>query len=81
VHTRGLDEVAALDAEKQLWRSFVVDGRADPALGMSYVQRLEEERRSITNMPGAAQGIASSSEALFSRIPGLEDVPVVAYQP
>jgi hypothetical protein len=46
-HARGLDEGAAVEAEKQLWRAFVTAGRADPALGMSYVQRLEEERRRL----------------------------------
>ncbi len=82
-HARGLDEGAALEAEKQLWRAFVGARRADPALGMSYVQRLEEERRRIANVTSrAAESMANSSEALLSRFPvGLDGVPVVGYEP
>ena len=43
-HLRGLDEAAALGAEQTLWRQFVNSGRIDFALGMTYVQRLGEER-------------------------------------
>ena len=82
-HARGLDEAAALGAEKQLWRSFVAAGRAEPALGMSYMQRLEEERCRIAHAtPRAAESMTSSSEALLLRFPvGLDGVPVADYEP
>jgi rhodanese-related sulfurtransferase len=43
-HVGGLDEAAALGAEQTLWRGFVRAGRVEFALGMTYVQKLGDER-------------------------------------
>lgn len=52
-HARGLDERGALAAEQALWRGFVAAGRADPSVGLAYVQRLEEEKRKAAHPPAA----------------------------
>jgi len=50
-HARGLDEHAALAAEQELWRGFVAAGRADPAPGNAYLQKLEEQKRKLEAAP------------------------------
>ena len=44
-HVRGLDERGAIQVEQELWRRLVAAGRVDFALGMTYLRRLDEERR------------------------------------
>jgi hypothetical protein len=44
-HVRGLDERGAIEAEQDLWRRWIAGRRVDVALGMTYLRRLDEERR------------------------------------
>jgi hypothetical protein len=46
-HVHGLDEAGALGAEVTFWRRLVAAGRVDVALGMTYAQKLGDERRQL----------------------------------
>ena len=43
-HIDGADEVAAQEAEEQLWREFIVSQRVDRTRGMRYLALLEKRR-------------------------------------
>ena len=43
-HIDGADEVAAQEAEEQLWREFIVSQRVDRTRGMKYLALLEKRR-------------------------------------
>ena len=43
-HIDGADEVAAQDAEEQLWKEFIVSQRVDRTRGMRYLALLEKRR-------------------------------------
>jgi hypothetical protein len=44
-HIDGADEVAAQEAEEQLWREFIVSQRVDRDRGMRYLALLEKRRK------------------------------------
>jgi hypothetical protein len=43
-HIDGADEVAAQEAEEQLWREFIVSQRVDRTRGMKYLALLKKRR-------------------------------------
>jgi hypothetical protein len=43
-HIDGADEVAAQEAEEQLWREFIVSQRVDRTRGMKYLDLLQKRR-------------------------------------
>lgn len=59
-HAEGADESSALEREQHLWRRLVVARRVDASLGLAYIARLDETKR--TRPPAAGSRAQSSSK-------------------
>ena len=53
-HIDGADEVAAQEAEEQLWREFIVSQRVDRTRGMRYLALLKKRRAPVSRRAGTA---------------------------
>ena len=56
-HLEGLEERAAFEREKALWRRFVADGLVEADVGLAFLGRLAEAQADAAN-PGRPEGAA-----------------------
>ena len=62
-HVRGLDERGAIQAEQDFWRQLIAARRVDAVLGMTYVRRLDDERRQPRQPDDAAAEVSTEQLA------------------